>query len=64
MITELPQGFSFSKTRGGLTAIHDETGTVLHYSLDEESALICLSCHARFGGGEAHAHKVDKYVEL
>ena len=63
-ITELPAGFSFSKTRGGLTAIHDESGTVLHYSLDEEQALLALSCHERFGGGPGRAHKVDAHVDL
>ena len=63
-ITELPPGFSFSKTRGGLVGIHDESGTVLHYSLDEEQALLALSCHERFGGGAGHAHKVDDYCEL
>ena len=65
MITmQLPEGFSFSVTRGGLTAIHDENGVVLHYSLNEEEALRALSCHERFGGGPGYAHKVDKYVEL
>lgn len=64
MITELPAGFSFSTTKGGLTAIHDETGTVLHYSLNEEEALRALSCHARFGGGAGVTKQVDQYVEL
>ena len=45
MITELPAGFSFFVTGGGLTGIRDENGTVLHYSLNEEEALRALSCH-------------------
>lgn len=61
---QLPEGFSFFVTGGGLTGIRDENGTVLHYSLNEEEALRALSCHERFGGGPGHAHKVDKYVEL
>ena len=64
MITELPAGFSFSVTGGGLTGIRDESGTVLHYSLNEEEALRALSCHERFGGGAARTKKIDKYVEL
>lgn len=55
-----PEGYTFSKTRGGLVAIHDPEGKILHYSLDCEEAIRALSCYQNKGV----ARKVDDYVEL
>ena len=61
---ELPKGFSFRKTRGGLTAVLDEEGKELLYSLNEEAALKALPCLARFGGVAGEQRAKEKYVEL
>jgi hypothetical protein len=60
---ELPKGFSFKKTRGGLTAILDENDKAVLYAYNEETALRCLPCAERFGG-VGPARKNEKYVEL
>ena len=49
-MTELPKGFSFYKTRGGLVAILDQEGKPLLYSISEQRALQALPCLERFGG--------------
>tara|TARA_B100002051_G_C16415046_1_gene476556 strand:- start:110 stop:286 length:177 start_codon:yes stop_codon:yes gene_type:complete len=57
---QAPEGYSFSKTRGGLIAIHNPEGEILHYSLDCEEAIRALSCYE----GKGVAREVDDYVEL
>lgn len=51
---ELPAGYSFKKTRGGLVAIHDENDFPLLYGLSEESVLGCLP-HLHGPTGRSHA---------
>jgi hypothetical protein len=63
-MTELPTGFSFHKTRGGLVAILDEEGKPLLYSISETRALQALPCTERFGGVITSRKEVQKSVEL
>lgn len=63
-MTELPKGFSFYKTRGGLVAILDEEGKPLLYSISEQRALQALPCLERFGGVITSQRKLEKAVDL
>ena len=63
-MTELPNGFSFYKTRGGLVAILDEEGKPLLYSISEQRALQALPCLERFGGVISSQRKTEKAIDL
>ena len=63
-MNELPTGYSFFKSRGGLAGIKDETGAILLYGLTEEICLRALSCHERFGGRITSEIVKEDYVEL
>ena len=63
-MTELPKGFSFYKTRGGLVAILDEEGKPLLYSISEQRALQALPCLERFGGVISSQRKTEKAIDL
>lgn len=63
-MNELPEGFSFYKTRGGLVAIKDETGKPLLYSISEERALQALPCLEQFGGVVVSRKTKEKAVDL
>lgn len=63
-MNELPAGFSFYKTRGGLVAILDEEGKPLVYSISEQRALQALPCLERFGGVVSSQRKTEKAVDL
>lgn len=63
-MTELPKGFSFYKTRGGLVAILDEEGKPLLYSISEQRALQALPCLERFGGVITSQRKLEKAIDL
>lgn len=63
-MTELPKGFSFYKTRGGLVAILDEEGKPLLYSISEQRALQALPCLERFGGVITSQRRTEKHVDL
>jgi hypothetical protein len=63
-MNELPEGFSFYKTRGGLVAIKDEQGNPLLYSISEARALQALPCLERFGGVVVSRKAVEKAVDL
>ena len=63
-MNELPQGFSFKNTRGGLVTVLDEEGKPLVYSISEARALQALLCLERFGGVITSKCKIDKAVDL
>lgn len=63
-MNELPQGFSFYKTRGGLVAVLDEAGEPLVYSISEQRALQALPCLERFGGVIVSQRKTEKAIDL
>lgn len=63
-MTELPKGFSFYKTRGGMVAILDEEGKPLLYSISEQRALQALPCLGRFGGVVSSQRKLEQAVDL
>lgn len=63
-MTELPTGFSFYKTRGGLVAILDEEGKPLLYSISEARALQALPCTERFGGVITSQRRTEQHVDL
>jgi hypothetical protein len=63
-MNQLPKGFSFKHTRGGLVAVLDELGTPLLYSISEERALQALPCLERFGGVITSQRKIDKAADL
>jgi len=63
-MTELPKGFSFYKTRGGLVAILDEEGKPLLYSISEQRALQALPCLERFGGVINSQREAGNHVDL
>lgn len=63
-MTELPKGFSFYRTRGGLVAILDEEDRPLLYSISEERALQALPCLERFGGVITSKRSAERHVDL
>ena len=63
-MTELPTGYSFFKSRGGLIGVKDEQGEILLYGLTEEICLKALLCHERFGGKITSEIVKEDYVEL
>lgn len=63
-MTELPKGFSFYKTRGGLVAVLDEEGEPLLYSISEQRALQALPCLERFGGVIISQREAQNNVDL
>ena len=63
-MNELPAGFSFYKTRGGLVGVLDENGKAVLYSISEQRALQALPCLERFGGVISSQRKTEKAVDL
>lgn len=63
-MTELPKGFSFYKTRGGLVAVLDEEGKPLVYGISEQRVLQALPCLERFGGVITSQRETGGHVDL
>ena len=60
MANQLPEGYTFSVTRGGLTCVHSPEGEPLVYALDEADAVVAFHLLEVPG----YAHKVGSFVEL
>ena len=63
-MNELPTGYSFFESRGGLIGVKDDQGEILLYGLTEEYCLKAIPCLKRFGGVAGKQLAKDKYVEL
>ena len=63
-MTELPTGYSFFKSRGGLIGVRDDQDQILLYGLTEEICLKAIPCLKQFGGVAGNQLAKDKYVEL
>ena len=61
---ELPTGYSFFKSRGGLTGVKDDQDQILLYGLTEETCLKAIPCLKQFGGVAGNQRAKEKYVEL